>query len=69
MYLVLASSYVVLHLVCVVQSESKMFNGLEKECSSPTEKLARKESLKVRITSCVCRKGSGVKDAEKLRIQ
>ncbi|XP_062318696.1 oxysterol-binding protein-related protein 5 isoform X2 [Osmerus eperlanus] len=29
------------------KSESKMFNGLEKECSSPTEKLARKESLKV----------------------
>ncbi|KAM6961162.1 oxysterol-binding protein-related protein 5 isoform 2-T2 [Aplochiton taeniatus] len=28
-------------------SESKMFNGLEKECPSPTEKLARKESLKV----------------------
>ncbi|XP_053741690.1 oxysterol-binding protein-related protein 5 isoform X1 [Synchiropus splendidus] len=29
------------------KSESKMFNGLEKECPSPTEKLARKESLKV----------------------
>ncbi|XP_030645961.1 oxysterol-binding protein-related protein 5 [Chanos chanos] len=28
-------------------SESKMFIGLEKECSSPTEKLTRKESLKV----------------------
>ncbi|XP_060771046.1 oxysterol-binding protein-related protein 5 isoform X1 [Neoarius graeffei] len=28
-------------------SESKMFIGLEKESSSPTEKLARKESLKV----------------------
>jgi len=29
------------------QSESRMFIGLEKESSSPTEKLARKESLKV----------------------
>ncbi|XP_035379476.1 oxysterol-binding protein-related protein 5 isoform X2 [Electrophorus electricus] len=29
------------------ESESKMFIGLEKESSSPTEKLARKESLKV----------------------
>jgi len=28
-----------------------MFNGVEKECPSPTEKLARKESLKVHITS------------------
>uniref|UniRef100_A0A8P4KBQ0 Oxysterol-binding protein n=1 Tax=Dicentrarchus labrax TaxID=13489 RepID=A0A8P4KBQ0_DICLA len=27
-----------------------MFNGVEKECPSPTEKLARKESLKVHIT-------------------
>ncbi|XP_008298885.1 oxysterol-binding protein-related protein 8 isoform X2 [Stegastes partitus] len=30
-----------------VQSESRMFNGVEKDCPSPTEKLARKESLKV----------------------
>ncbi|KAF4081213.1 hypothetical protein AMELA_G00158880 [Ameiurus melas] len=30
-----------------IESESKMFIGLEKESSSPTEKLARKESLKV----------------------
>uniref|UniRef100_A0A7N6A4S8 Oxysterol-binding protein n=1 Tax=Anabas testudineus TaxID=64144 RepID=A0A7N6A4S8_ANATE len=30
-----------------LQSESKMFNGVEKDCPSPTEKLARKESLKV----------------------
>ncbi|KAM6937467.1 oxysterol-binding protein-related protein 5 isoform 2-T2 [Xenentodon cancila] len=30
-----------------VQSESRMFNGLEKDCPSPTERLARKESLKV----------------------
>uniref|UniRef100_A0A671QRR9 Oxysterol-binding protein n=1 Tax=Sinocyclocheilus anshuiensis TaxID=1608454 RepID=A0A671QRR9_9TELE len=30
-----------------LQSESRMFIGLEKESSSPTEKLARKESLKV----------------------
>ncbi|XP_023811940.1 oxysterol-binding protein-related protein 5 isoform X1 [Oryzias latipes] len=29
------------------KSESRMFNGVEKECPSPTEKLARKESLKV----------------------
>uniref|UniRef100_A0A7N8YRC6 Oxysterol-binding protein n=1 Tax=Mastacembelus armatus TaxID=205130 RepID=A0A7N8YRC6_9TELE len=29
------------------QSESRMFNGVEKDCPSPTEKLARKESLKV----------------------
>ncbi|XP_042268586.1 oxysterol-binding protein-related protein 5 isoform X1 [Thunnus albacares] len=29
------------------KSESRMFNGLEKDCPSPTEKLARKESLKV----------------------
>ncbi|KAK0141049.1 Oxysterol-binding protein-related protein 5 [Merluccius polli] len=29
------------------QSESRMFNGVEKECPSPTERLARKESLKV----------------------
>uniref|UniRef100_A0A7N5ZUW9 Oxysterol-binding protein n=1 Tax=Anabas testudineus TaxID=64144 RepID=A0A7N5ZUW9_ANATE len=29
------------------KSESKMFNGVEKDCPSPTEKLARKESLKV----------------------
>ncbi|XP_031425182.1 oxysterol-binding protein-related protein 5 isoform X1 [Clupea harengus] len=29
------------------KSESKVFNGHEKECSSPTEKLDRKESLKV----------------------
>ncbi|XP_077938913.1 oxysterol-binding protein-related protein 5 isoform X1 [Gasterosteus aculeatus] len=29
------------------QSESRMFNGVEKECPSPTEKLARKESLKL----------------------
>uniref|UniRef100_A0A671XF64 Oxysterol-binding protein n=1 Tax=Sparus aurata TaxID=8175 RepID=A0A671XF64_SPAAU len=28
-------------------SESRMFNGVEKDCPSPTEKLARKESLKV----------------------
>uniref|UniRef100_A0A3B3R8P0 Oxysterol-binding protein n=2 Tax=Paramormyrops kingsleyae TaxID=1676925 RepID=A0A3B3R8P0_9TELE len=27
--------------------EARVFNGQEKECSSPTEKLARKESLKV----------------------
>ncbi|XP_061577437.1 oxysterol-binding protein-related protein 5 isoform X2 [Cololabis saira] len=30
-----------------VQSESRMFNGVEKDCPSPTERLARKESLKV----------------------
>uniref|UniRef100_A0A672GQB5 Oxysterol-binding protein n=1 Tax=Salarias fasciatus TaxID=181472 RepID=A0A672GQB5_SALFA len=30
-----------------VYSESRMFNGVEKDCPSPTEKLARKESLKV----------------------
>uniref|UniRef100_A0A3B5B0J4 Uncharacterized protein n=1 Tax=Stegastes partitus TaxID=144197 RepID=A0A3B5B0J4_9TELE len=30
-----------------LQSESRMFNGVEKDCPSPTEKLARKESLKV----------------------
>ncbi|TSK45851.1 Oxysterol-binding protein-related protein 5 [Bagarius yarrelli] len=30
-----------------ISPESKMFIGLEKESSSPTEKLARKESLKV----------------------
>ncbi|XP_061773762.1 oxysterol-binding protein-related protein 5 isoform X5 [Nerophis ophidion] len=29
------------------KSESRMFNGFEKDCPSPTEKLARKESLKV----------------------
>lgn len=29
------------------KSESRMFNGVDKECPSPTEKLARKESLKV----------------------
>ncbi|XP_054885551.1 oxysterol-binding protein-related protein 5 isoform X2 [Poeciliopsis prolifica] len=29
------------------QSESRMFNGVEKDSPSPTEKLARKESLKV----------------------
>lgn len=29
------------------KSESRMFNGVEKECPSPTEKLGRKESLKV----------------------
>ncbi|XP_061532658.1 oxysterol-binding protein-related protein 5 isoform X2 [Phycodurus eques] len=29
------------------KSESRMFNGLEKDCPSPTEKLARKASLKV----------------------
>ncbi|XP_035858986.1 oxysterol-binding protein-related protein 5 isoform X2 [Sander lucioperca] len=29
------------------KSESRMFNGVEKDCPSPTEKLARKESLKV----------------------
>ncbi|XP_057693834.1 oxysterol-binding protein-related protein 5 [Corythoichthys intestinalis] len=29
------------------KSECRMFNGLEKDCASPTEKLARKESLKV----------------------
>lgn len=30
-----------------------MFNGVEKDCPSPTEKLARKESLKVHVTSFV----------------
>lgn len=34
-----------------LQSESRMFNGVEKDCPSPTEKLARKESLKVEVTS------------------
>ncbi|XP_075894242.1 oxysterol-binding protein-related protein 5 isoform X2 [Nelusetta ayraudi] len=29
------------------QSETRMFNGVDKECPSPTEKLARKESLKL----------------------
>lgn len=29
------------------KSDSRMFNGVDKECPSPTEKLARKESLKV----------------------
>ncbi|KAJ8406505.1 hypothetical protein AAFF_G00300790 [Aldrovandia affinis] len=29
------------------KSESRVFNGHEKECPSPTEKLARKESLKL----------------------
>uniref|UniRef100_A0A8C3B338 Oxysterol-binding protein n=1 Tax=Cyclopterus lumpus TaxID=8103 RepID=A0A8C3B338_CYCLU len=29
------------------KSESRMFNGVEKDCPSPTEKLARKESLKL----------------------
>ncbi|KAK7891719.1 hypothetical protein WMY93_023682 [Mugilogobius chulae] len=29
------------------KSESRMFNGVDKECPSPTEKLARKESLRV----------------------
>ncbi|XP_056137383.1 oxysterol-binding protein-related protein 5 [Lampris incognitus] len=29
------------------KSESRMFNGVEKDCPSPTDKLARKESLKV----------------------
>ncbi|XP_072241607.1 oxysterol-binding protein-related protein 5 isoform X4 [Leuresthes tenuis] len=33
--------------ITLLQSESRMFNGVEKECPSPTEKLARKESLKV----------------------
>lgn len=28
-----------------------MFNGVDKDCPSPTEKLARKESLKVHIIS------------------
>lgn len=28
-----------------------MFNGVEKDYPSPTEKLARKESLKVHVTS------------------
>lgn len=28
-----------------------MFNGVEKDCPSPTEKLARKESLKVHVPS------------------
>ena len=36
------------------QSESKVFNGHEKECSSPTEKLDRKESLKVGVPDCKC---------------
>ena len=42
-------------LVSLPQSESRMFNGVEKECPSPTERLARKESLKVRcpLSSCV----------------
>uniref|UniRef100_A0A3Q3JKK1 Oxysterol-binding protein n=1 Tax=Monopterus albus TaxID=43700 RepID=A0A3Q3JKK1_MONAL len=31
----------------LLQSESRMFDGVEKDCPSPTEKLARKESLKV----------------------
>uniref|UniRef100_A0A667XC89 Oxysterol-binding protein n=1 Tax=Myripristis murdjan TaxID=586833 RepID=A0A667XC89_9TELE len=31
----------------LLQSESRMFNGVEKDCPSPTEKLARKESLKL----------------------
>uniref|UniRef100_A0A671XMI8 Oxysterol-binding protein n=1 Tax=Sparus aurata TaxID=8175 RepID=A0A671XMI8_SPAAU len=34
-------------LFSLFQSESRMFNGVEKDCPSPTEKLARKESLKV----------------------
>lgn len=34
------------------QSETRMFNGVEKDCPSPTEKLARKESLKVDEQSC-----------------
>ncbi|XP_003967441.1 oxysterol-binding protein-related protein 5 [Takifugu rubripes] len=29
------------------KSETRMFNGVEKDCPSPTEKLARKESLKL----------------------
>uniref|UniRef100_A0A8D3BLA4 Oxysterol-binding protein n=1 Tax=Scophthalmus maximus TaxID=52904 RepID=A0A8D3BLA4_SCOMX len=29
-----------------------MFNGVEKDCPSPTEKLARKESLKVAVIKC-----------------
>uniref|UniRef100_A0A8C9WZN4 Oxysterol-binding protein n=1 Tax=Sander lucioperca TaxID=283035 RepID=A0A8C9WZN4_SANLU len=32
---------------CQIKFEYKMFNGVEKDCPSPTEKLARKESLKV----------------------
>lgn len=31
----------------LLQSESRMFNNGLEDCSSPTEKLARKESLKV----------------------
>lgn len=54
------STEVVTCLLCILtdsllfslfQSESRMFNGVEKDCPSPTEKLARKESLKVHITS------------------
>uniref|UniRef100_A0A8C3B236 Oxysterol-binding protein n=1 Tax=Cyclopterus lumpus TaxID=8103 RepID=A0A8C3B236_CYCLU len=33
--------------ISVTCSESRMFNGVEKDCPSPTEKLARKESLKL----------------------
>uniref|UniRef100_A0A669CB64 Oxysterol-binding protein n=1 Tax=Oreochromis niloticus TaxID=8128 RepID=A0A669CB64_ORENI len=32
---------------CVTKRDILMFNGVEKDCPSPTEKLARKESLKV----------------------
>lgn len=37
------------------QSETRMFNGVDKECPSPTEKLARKESLKVLVLSAQSR--------------
>uniref|UniRef100_A0A8C5GCQ1 Oxysterol-binding protein n=1 Tax=Gouania willdenowi TaxID=441366 RepID=A0A8C5GCQ1_GOUWI len=39
--------HAVLSLPNYIQSESRMFNGVDKDCPSPTEKLARKESLKV----------------------
>uniref|UniRef100_A0A3P8VKJ3 Oxysterol-binding protein n=1 Tax=Cynoglossus semilaevis TaxID=244447 RepID=A0A3P8VKJ3_CYNSE len=47
LYFPVPQSYICSFSLFSLKSESRMFNGVEKECPSPTEKLARKESLKV----------------------
>lgn len=43
--------FLIIDFLFIFQSETRMFNGVDKECPSPTEKLARKESLKVLLLS------------------
>lgn len=43
--------FLIIDFLLILQSETRMFNGVDKECPSPTEKLARKESLKVLLLS------------------